>query len=153
MAGRRNQLSDVWKRVEHGDPDECWPFIGAVNTYGYGQIGVGGKQLLAHRVTYELTTGDVLGDRLGCHSCDNPRCCNPFHIFPGTVADNAEDASLKGRLLHGESHKQAKLKVTQVLEIWRLFADGQTFVSIARLFGVTPENVSYICHRRTWRHV
>lgn len=33
-----------------------------------------------------------------CHKCDNPKCCNPFHLFLGTQYENNHDAIDKGRL-------------------------------------------------------
>jgi hypothetical protein len=61
----RNTRESVWGRVDQHETDECWPFVGAVNTYGYGQIRVDGKQELAHRLAFELATGISPGLLLG----------------------------------------------------------------------------------------
>ena len=153
MAMRRNTIEDVWRRVDVRGADDCWPFIGAVNTYGYGQMHLDGKQQLAHHLTYELANGQAPGGLLVCHTCDNPACCNPAHLFLGTVAENARDAMAKGRHPHGETSGMARLATAQVLEIRRLHAAGAKFVELAARYGVTPENVSMICNRVTWRHV
>ena len=36
-----------------------------------------------------------------CHTCDNPRCVRPDHLFPGTMMDNIQDAKRKGRMASG----------------------------------------------------
>lgn len=149
----RNTPQDVWKRIDRRGDDECWPFVGAVNTYGYGQFALDGKQVLAHRLAYALTTGIEPGALLACHTCDNPRCCNPAHIFLGTVADNTRDAVAKRRHAHGETSGTAKLSAEDVTAIRAWFREGKSFVWLARRFRVTPENVSYICRRQTWKHV
>lgn len=152
--GVRNRLEDVWSRVAAGSTDDCWPWMGTIDSHGYGRISVGGKGLLAHRVVLGLSIGRTLPtDVLACHSCDNRRCCNPAHLFPGSPADNLADAATKGRMPRGEDSPRAKLRRGQVLEIRRLWEQGRDRRSIAQMFGVTPENVSAICHRRTWRHV
>lgn len=38
------------------------------------------------------------------HSCDNPPCCNPAHLFLGTNADNTADRHAKGRDARGAAH-------------------------------------------------
>lgn len=150
---RANHRADVWKRVQVGGSDECWPFMGVPNTYGYGQFRVQGKQQLAHRLVFALSTGTEPGAKFVCHSCDNRLCCNPAHLFLGTAKENYEDAKAKRRHTHGERSGTAKLSAADVREVRRLATTGESYAEIARRFGVTAENISFICQRRTWRHV
>lgn len=64
---------------------------------GYGQIMQFGKMLAAHRVSFELHYGPIPLGMFICHSCDNPSCVNPEHLFIGTNKDNQQDAISKGR--------------------------------------------------------
>jgi len=85
-------------------PDVCWPWMRAVNRQGYGEISVGSRTdgsrtlLRAHVLAYRLAFGDPPPDK-PCilHSCDNPPCCNPRHLWAGTKADNIRDSVRKGR--------------------------------------------------------
>ena len=89
----------------------CWNWKYS-NSRGYGQIRiyVRGKSRVfsTHRIALEVLHGTLLPRNLyACHACDNPRCNNPKHIFPGTATDNAVDALRKGRL-NGLFSKQTK---------------------------------------------
>ena len=88
-----------WSRVDVRTPGECWPWRGATNSDGYGRHKIAGVTLNAHRVAWDITYPDQpLPDGvLACHRCDNPPCCNPTHLFPGTPADNTRDMIRKGR--------------------------------------------------------
>lgn len=76
-----------------------------MNTGGYGQVWYMGKVMKAHRVAYHMHHGrfPVHG---ACHTCDNPQCFNPFHLFDGTQHENVKDAAQKGRreYLRGARH-------------------------------------------------
>lgn len=93
----------LWKRVAKGDPESCWLWTGSVCSDGYGTIGttgngIGGDKVVGvHRVAYEAEFGPIPVGMCVCHKCDNPRCCNPAHLFLGTVRDNVYDCIAKGR--------------------------------------------------------
>jgi hypothetical protein len=91
-----------WPKVDKSG--ECWIWRGAKNRNGYGTFMLGEFQARAHRVAYELTYGPILDRLMVCHHCDNPPCCNPAHLFLGTVADNAADMVKKGRQARGDHH-------------------------------------------------
>lgn len=74
----------------------CLEWTGAT-LRGYGQIGVNGKVLYAHRVSYELAYGPIPDGMDICHRCDNPPCCAPEHLFAGTMLDNMADMISKNR--------------------------------------------------------
>lgn len=88
-----------WSKVDKAGADECWIWSGPRGTREYGIFCFGGKRMRAHRVAWELANGKPFPEGMdGCHSCDNPPCVNPAHIWPGTASDNARDAFKKGRL-------------------------------------------------------
>jgi hypothetical protein len=144
---------DVWDRVDVGAEDVCWPFQGARNSKGYGQIRIGGRMVPAHRAAYEAATGAAPGELHVLHRCDNPPCCNPAHLFLGTAGDNVRDCAAKGRNRRGASHPGAKLTESQVAEIRRRSEAGEQGKTIAQIYDVTPQMVSMIIRRRNWTHV
>lgn len=92
MAPARRSLADrLWEKVEVRGPDECWPWLGATNPKGYGQItegGHSGRRLAVHRVAYELVVGPIPDGHDLDHHCERTNCCNPRHLEPVTRQDN-----------------------------------------------------------------
>ena len=86
----------VLSLVDMRDVDECWPFKGRLN-HGYGVVDCSGRHLLAHRVVFQVIKQIDPAGLVVCHSCDNPICCNPGHLWLGTQADNLRDMWAKGR--------------------------------------------------------
>lgn len=56
-----------------------------------------GKTLLVHRISFILKNGTIPNNIMVCHSCDNPSCVNPDHLFLGNAKDNWDDSHKKGR--------------------------------------------------------
>lgn len=99
-----------WSKVDNsGGPDACWPWLASRDKDGYGRFSLTHeKRIPAHRFAWELVNGPMQSDLLACHSCDNPPCCNPAHIFPGTQAVNQADKAAKGRAASGERNGMVK---------------------------------------------
>lgn len=139
--------------------DECWLWTGARKQNcpggGYGNFKLtAALTSRASRVAYALYYGRSPGDLFVCHRCDNPPCCNPLHLFLGTVQDNADDMVRKGRQAtydgRGENNRAAKLTAEQVEKIRDLIRAGLTNVAIAARFGITHQLVSRIRRGRSW---
>lgn len=141
-----------WEKVDQRGTDECWSWIGSIDTRGYGSIGAnGGKPLMrAHRVSYELTIGPIPTGLVVCHTCDNRACVNPFHLFVATQRENILDMIRKGRRYSsaGERNPSAKLTAAQVLSIR---ADRSQTKDIALSYGISMTTAYSIKSRETWR--
>lgn len=144
-----------WRHVERGAADACWPWNGARYRAGYGRIRRGRIQRAAHREAYELAVGTVPRDKLVCHRCDNPPCCNPAHLFLGTAADNNGDRHAKGRdgRLPGELHPMAKLRTEDVIAMRAMRDAGYIFKDIAARYGVTAQAAYLAVSGKSWGHL
>jgi len=86
-----------WSLVEIKSEDECWPWKGLRFSRGYGRFCVNGRVESSNRTALVLSGVDIPERMMACHSCDNPPCCNPKHLWLGTGAENAADCKRKGR--------------------------------------------------------
>lgn len=83
---------------------DCWEWTKPRNSFGYGQYFFFGKRYQVHRMAYMLTHGVQLErSTYICHTCDNPPCVNPAHLWAGRSRDNLLDCVRKGR--HQEANQ------------------------------------------------
>lgn len=143
-----------WGKVQKRGPDECWPWQGGlVNGYGGGTFN--GERYKVSRQILAEKLGRPLGEGMfALHTCDNPPCCNPSHLWEGTNADNMKDKTVKGRgssvppMLKGEAHGKARLTEQDVRFIWANRHLGQS--ALGRQLGVQRGVIDKIFTGRTW---
>lgn len=155
---KQNLAERFWKKVKKLGPEECWPWMAGRDGQGYGSFHLDhDTSFLAHRVAYWLTTGEMPPPHVKLrHTCDHPWCCNAAHLVKGTQADNIKDIWARGRMqvLRGEAAGNAKLTEQDVLAIRRDYIPGVFGCNrLAKLYGVSKENITKILQRKSWAHL
>ena len=166
--------------------DSCWEWTKSVNNKGYGKFfvtkrpckGCSRGLMYAHRFSWLLAHGDLPPDGMVlCHSCDNPKCVRPDHLFLGTLADNAKDSASKGRawfqrypekVRRGDRHPKrlnpaliqcgsqqprAKLTEQDIPFIKHWHSDGHLVSEIAQVFSVSETAIRRVVKGQGWTHV
>lgn len=157
MSRPQNSPENFWRRVAVASESECWLWTGGKSRTGYGQTTFNYQHRLAHRVSWELTHGEIPDGMMVCHRCDNPACCNPEHLFIGSNSDNQLDSVLKGRSRaarqNGSTNHCARLTESQVIEIRRRRTSGEKGIDLAREFGVSQSALCQAYKGTTWGHL
>ena len=139
--------------------NECWEWQGKLNSSGYGcfQENINGdkKEVRAHRESYRIFKGEIPEGMQVLHKCDNPKCCNPDHLWLGTHKDNMDDRNKKGRVFNGRERARVSGKLTEeeVIEIRKLYKNGISQKEIQEKFKISQSQVSGILTYRFWKHV
>lgn len=113
LASRDRPLTERLAKfqIKRGD-DECWDWRGSNNGVGYPVLTINKKMRLATHVALEIDGRVKPSEKhVACHSCDNPICTNPAHLWWGTEKENMQDAAAKGRL-SGWSRRKGAVRGT-----------------------------------------
>ncbi len=131
--------------------ETCWNWTGTITKRGYGYATINGRRIHAHRLSYFYHYGELPEGLVVCHTCDNPKCVNPDHLFLGTQADNMQDKVNKNRHLFGEKHGMSKLTEKDVLFIRSL--EKPNYAQLGRQYNVCPETIAHAYKRETWTYL
>lgn len=130
----------------------CWNWTGARHKFGYGHFAMYGRQGTTHRFSWEFHYGKIPKGKFVLHTCDNPPCVNPKHLWLGTTQENTADKTMKGRQIRGEDVPVSKLKWNQVDEIRKLYETGKyTQRQLAKMYGVTQCPIARIVRNTGWK--
>lgn len=136
----------------------CWGWSGYKDKDGYalintGSNGKGYHERRAHRISWELINGKIPDGKMILHSCDNPICTNPDHLFSGNNQTNSDDKLEKERGNRGSKHGLSKLTEDQVFEIRKMYLQGYKPCVIREKFSISPMTLSQIMRNKIWKHV
>jgi hypothetical protein len=154
----RQTLQDRFeKKVEMIPFSDCHHWTAATNKFGYGKISVSKNVWkFAHRISWEFSNGDVPEGMCVLHTCDNPRCVNPNHLYLGSHKDNAQDRERRqrGNQPKGSASGRSKLSADQVFEIRKLYCSGKySYRKLGKMFGVDGKSIADIVNGRNWTHL
>lgn len=136
-----------WAKVAITRPNDCWPYRGCKDNCGYGWLTFNKKQMRASRLAWMIQNKSAVPVRkFVLHTCDNPSCCNPAHLYVGTQKDNMRDALLRGRY-------RTVFTPAQVRDIYAKTQRGITSASLARHYGVSDSAVRAIKRGERWQHL
>ena len=138
----RSRLKSKIKKDDNG----CWVWTGSLHKpMPYGRVRLrsfAGHPTRftwrAHRASYIAFKGNIPEGMYVCHSCDNPSCINPDHLFLGTHQDNMDDMHAKGRYIHKGATPNNQFAAKRVL------AEGKVYPSLVKAgqaLGITDSGV------------
>ena len=150
---KREWKERFWDKVEK--TDGCWKWTAASFGRRYGSFWLKGKSRVAHRISFEMFNGPIPLGKIVCHSCDNPKCVNPAHLWLGTNLENSRDMVQKGRMQDQKGVKgpNAKLSETQVKCIRHIASLGVHHKYIGMIFGISRGGVSRVVRKDTYTNI
>lgn len=142
---REQRLAFFWAHVRK--EQDCWIWTGARHPFGHGLFMWEGKNQYVHRISWQLHKGPIPDGLYVCHTCDNPPCVNPDHLWIGTCGDNLRDMAAKGR------HAKPMSKITHCPQ-GHEYSKDNTRITIRKDRNLAVERSCKTCaleRTRQWR--
>lgn len=149
MNWTQDEINKFWSKVNYpGNDQECWEWTAYRDKDNYGKIeGYG-----AHRRAWEFYNGIIPNNLCVCHTCDNPPCCNPEHLFLGTSQENTQDKINKGRQIKGSEIGTAKMDETDVKQMLTNILESKytSVQDILRDYIIAKSTFENIIYKNGW---
>ncbi len=135
-----------WSLVDVKNDFVCWEWQGCKHPLSdYGTLGFMESRRYAHRVAWEFANSKIPKGKHILHTCDNPSCVNPAHLYLGTHQDNMNDRTKSG------NSTGAKLSIEKAREIKELHRNGKRIDELSQMFDVRKESINKILNGTTYQ--
>jgi len=129
---------------------DCWNWTGGTTQGGYGIFRIDNQTInTVHRISYQYFYDIDPGKLLVCHTCDNPKCANPNHLFLGTQTKNMIDMMNKERC--GISKLTNEDVKVMLIDIYNGKYSNTT--EIANVYNVKRGTIRCILNGQRWTHI
>lgn len=143
MKTLRDILLSKINKTENG----CWEWTGVKTTQGYAKISFIDYVFGGHRIAYEVFRGRIEDNKWVLHTCDNPPCINPDHLYLGNSKDNVSDMISRGR-----TQWSSKSRVAKITEI-RENVGNLTVNELARKYNEPIGTVRLFMMNKTYKNL
>jgi hypothetical protein len=133
-----------WSKVDRRGDDECWPWLDAPNSDGYGVFGIGQKVVKAHHWAYERFVAPIPFDEMPDHACHDPAICKPpspescLHRMCVNFLSHLEPVTNRENVLRGA---RTKLSDEVVIGLHARHLAGETVDALALETGTHRANL------------
>jgi len=131
-----------WDKVLIGGRG-CWLWSTYIDEGGYGRFWLGNSMKTAHTLSYTFWNGNYDHSLDVLHTCDNPSCVNPEHLYLGTHKQNMIDMAKRGRAGRMKLQEQQVKCISALIPV----IENQ---ALARWFRISKPTISAIKHKITW---
>lgn len=91
----------MYRNIRFDPSTGCWYWKKFLNQNNYGIVAINKSRYRVHRVMYTLLmrmknnddTWQISEGKFLCHTCNNPQCCNPLHVYEGNQRHNMKDVA------------------------------------------------------------
>lgn len=142
-------------RLAAMETDDCiiWPYAKA-GQRKYGQVHVKGNKAYAHELALSYRIGPRPPGMYVLHGpCGDPACMNYRHLRYGTPTQNNLDRRRDNTSPIGERNPMAKLTESDILDIRRRFASGESQRRLAAAYEVSVMTINRAIRGETWTHI
>jgi hypothetical protein len=156
---RKNEFDRFIVRVNKDTESGCWEWTGPTRrNYGHFLRWIDEKRTMGkvHRFSYEYfnnVSRESMKGLFVCHTCDNPICVNPAHLFLGTALDNNRDKVKKGRAGFGRNKNHVWLSKDIAMQIRKTKKENPnlSYKQIGKLFNTSASQICRVINNQIWK--
>lgn len=149
---KKSAKERFWEKVKV-ESTGCWTWIGRKDHRGYGRFCTGGRDMPAHRYSYELAKGKLDPDKELHHICRHRACVRPSHLKALSHGENMRLAAQAG-VWNGERNGNCKRKEEEVLAIKALCKVVPIPARyLSKIMNIPLRSVFAITRGECWKHL